>query len=230
MPASKQLKYLKVHLEELFLLNNELLFQGVKKEAYEIVKDRINISTWCFEDDDLTKIIEDKDAYSLEQLEIIFSNPVNWLTILKSYHSNKLYQTILNWNNQKLNQLYMGNDTLTTLRKLNRLDRVYSIIDGIEIDIRPLILDIDSLIEIGEEQAKKYKMARLSDYPEMPQIINGDKYVFFFYLPNSLKDKTILFELLDFYLTNTKYLATFYIIRKSYLNCHHKQLYVLCSM
>lgn len=215
LPASKQLKYLKVHLEELFSLENELLFQGVKKEAYEIVKDRINISTWCFEDDDLTKIIEDKDAYSLEQLEIIFSNPVNWLTILKSYHLNKLYQTILNWNNQKLNQLYMGNETLTTLRKLNRLDRVYSIIDGIEIDIRPLILNIDSLIEIGEEQAKKYKMARLSDYPEMPQITTRDKYVFFFYLPNSLKDKTILFELLDFYLTNTKYLSTFYLLRKS---------------
>lgn len=215
LSASKQLKYLKTHSEELFSLGNELLFQGIKREAYEIVKDRVDISTWCFEDDDLKKIIENKEAYSEEQLEIILSNPSNWLTILKSYNMEKLYKTILNWNNKKLNQLYMGDESLATLRKLNRLDRVYSIIDDIEIDIRPLILNTASLIEIGEEVAEKYKMDRLSDYPEMPQITTRDKYVFFFYLPNRLKDKTILFELLDFYLTNTKYLSTFYLLRKS---------------
>ena len=215
LSASKQLKYLKTHLEELFSLGNELLFQGIKREAYEIVKDRVDISTWCFEDDDLKKIIENKEAYSEEQLEIILSNPSNWLTILKSYNMEKLYKTILNWNNKKLNQLYMGDESLATLRKLNRLDRIYNIIDDIEIDIRPLMLNTASLIEIGEEVAEKYKMDRLSDYPEMPQITTRDKYVFFFYLPNRLKDKAILFELLDFYLTNPKYLSTFYLLSKN---------------
>ena len=55
-----------------------------------------------------------------------------------------------------------------------------------------------------------------------------------------MKNKTLMTDLYELTMADIYYYSgrseeiayfdVFYIIRKSYLNCHHKQLYVLCSM
>ena len=184
----------------------------MKKEAYEIFKNNTNINNWYFKDYDLLLILQNKNEYSEEQLENIFNNPKNILTIANSKILDELYKMLLNLNNKKLNKIYTSNTFLTTLRNLNQLDKIYKITSEIKIDIRNIMLNKESLIDIGEEVLKEYKKDCIN-LEKTTQIKLESKYYKFINYTNRLKDKTLLFEILDFYLINEKYLSTFKILR-----------------
>jgi len=210
LDSNNQLLYLKNNLEELLKINNNDIFKGIKKEGYELFKEKINPKDWLFIDYDLYNIIKMKKNYSIEQIKFIFSNKENVFTILKGNYMQKTYNMILNLNIPTLNNIYMSEESLSILRNLNRLDEIYKIINDLQIDISNLLLNKNCLIEIGEEIKKISKNNFLKN--------NDTKYFYFFSNIPKLKNKDILFKILDFYLENKKYLSTFYILRNELEN------------
>ena len=87
-------------------------------------------------------------------------------------------------------------------------------IPNIKTNIRDIMLDEDSLVDIGEYLLENYQNKAFDNYNMMPQLDNIYKYFNFFYNADKIKDKNILYELLDFYLNNDRYLSTFYLLRK----------------
>lgn len=90
--------------------------------SQESFNDNINCS---FQDYDLYNILNNKNNYSLEQLEYIFSYKKNILNILNSNYIEDIYKMILNLNIYKLNQIYMSDEIVSFLRKSNKLDMIY---------------------------------------------------------------------------------------------------------
>lgn len=213
LSGDKQLFYFKNHSERLLEFNNSEIFKGMKREVYELFKDRINIKNYTFSDYDLCVLLNHKDSYSLEQLECIFSNQENIFAILKGKYIKSTYEMILNLNISKLNQIYMSEEVLSFLRSSNKLDRIYEIVDKLEMDASPLLLNTNCLIDIGETVENDYKKSNLSSFDTFPRRDVGNAYFYFLLRIPSLKDHHTLFKILDFYLTRPKYLSTFYILR-----------------
>lgn len=218
--------YYKNNFEKILELNNDGLFKGMKKEVYEMFKDKVDIKKWTFSDSELYAILKNKESYSKEQLEYVFSNKENIHAILNSEYIDLLYEDILNLNISKLNKIYMSEEVLNVLRNLNKLDKIYKTISKLEIDIRPLLLNTNCLISVGEKVLEEYKIVYYVDFYKLPTSINNSYYGWFLLNVPNLKDTNVLFEILDFYLTNSKYLSTFYILKyhlenevlKEYLN------------
>ncbi len=134
LSGDKQLLYFKNNFERLLELNNSELFKGMKKEVYELFKDRINIRNYTFSDYDLCVLLNHKDDYSLEQLECIFSNQENIFAILKGKYIKSTYEMILNLNISKLNQIYMSEEVLQEC-PINRKDLITKIIQENNCDL-----------------------------------------------------------------------------------------------
>lgn len=77
-------------------------------------------------DYDLQAILNNKNNYTLEQLEDIFSNKENIITILKGGYISFAYKELLNLNIPKLNQIYMSDEVLTFFSKKRRFWRTLS--------------------------------------------------------------------------------------------------------
>lgn len=215
LSSADQMVYFKSNFPQLLMLNNSEIFKGMKKEVYEVFKDRIDIKNWTFSDYDLNAILNDKQNYSEEQLKCIFSNKENIFTIINGNYIENTYEMILNLNNPKLNLIYMGEEFLSALTNLNKLDKIYKIINKLEIDINPLLLNVNCLIDIGKKVEKEYK--KRSHNKLLGCDINNTYPYFLLEIPK-LEDSNALFKILDFYLTNSKYLSTFYILRNGLKN------------
>ena len=174
-------------------------------------KDRIDIKSPTFSDYDLYDILDNKDNYSLEQLEYIFSNRENIFSILNGNFLENTYKMILSLNIPKLNQIYMGEDILSFLRNLHKLDIIYEIVNNLEMDTSSLLLNTNCLIDIGEKIGNEYKKNLF--YNKYPTGNLGSEYYYFLLNIPRLKDNDTLFKILDFYLTNSKYLCVFHILR-----------------
>lgn len=213
LSGDAQLLYFKNNSERLLKLNNSEIFKGMKKETYELFKDKINIKNDTFSEYDLYVVLNDKDSYSLERLECIFSNQENILAILKGKYIKSTYEMILNLNISKLNRIYMSEEVLSFLRKSNKLDKIYEIVNELEMDASPLLLNANCLIDIGETVENEYKKSSLSGFDKFPRRDVGNVYFYFLLRIPRLKDNYTLFKILDFYLTRPKYLSTFHILR-----------------
>lgn len=213
LSANTQLFYFKNNFERLLELNNGEICKGMKKEVYELFKDRVNFSDYVFSSYDLSVLLKHKDSYSLEQLERIFSNQENIFAILNGKYIESTYEMILNLNISKLNQIYMSEEVLSFLRNSNKLGRIYEIVDKLEIDASPLLLNTNCLIDIGETVENGYKKSSLSGFNKFPQRDVGNAYFYFLLRIPNLKDDNTLFKILDFYLVRPKYLSTFHILR-----------------
>ena len=123
--SDKQLIYYKINRAKLLELNNDEIFKMMKKGIYEIFNDKTKIKNWTYSDYDLNLILDDKDSYSIEQIERIFNNKENIITILNTNNLEIIYKKILNLNNKKLNTIYMSDEIQTFLRTTNKLDKIY---------------------------------------------------------------------------------------------------------
>lgn len=208
-----QLLYFNNNSEKLFKINNPEIYKGAKKEVYNLFKTKLNIKNWIFSDYDLLSILKNKDSYSLEQIEYIFSNKENAFAIINGNYIKYTYELLLNLNISKINQIYMSEEILSFLRNSNNLNKVYGIIENLEVDVSQLLLNINCLIDIGEKVADKYKKSKIDIFDKLPNIKLCTNYCYFLlYIPR-LKNINTLFKILDFYLTNPKYLSTFFILR-----------------
>ena len=215
LSSNDQLKYLKNNFEKLLNINNIDLFKGMKKEAYELFKDKVDIPKWIFPALDLSKMLENKNDYSQEQFEIIFSNSENIKTILNSLYLEEMYKNLLNLNILSLNELYMSDEFVSKLRNTNKLNRIFSIVEDIKVDIRKLMLNKETLIDIGEETLKEYDWSLIFKNNNYPELETDYRWYYFLSCAHNLEDKSLLFDILDFYLNNERYLSTFYILRQS---------------
>ena len=212
--SSTQLKYLNKNYSKMFFLSNDNLFKGMKKESYECFKDRISSLKWIFSNYDLFRIIDNISEYSDEEIINIFSNPKNIIEVINGYYFEDIYLNILNYNNSFLNNIYLSKDCIDLIRKTNKMNMFYSIIPNIKTNIQSIMLDEDSLIDIGECLLENYQNNVFDNYNMMPKLDNIYKYFNFFYNVDKIKDKNILYEILDFYLNNDRYLSTFYLLRR----------------
>ena len=205
-----QLKYLNKNFTRLYELNNDEVFKGMKKRTYEQYKDKVNAKKWQYFDDDLLRMIENRNSYSAEQLETIFSNRDNMLTIVKSSFLDDIYVEIINSKNEKLFELYTGDEFINILIRNNRLDKIYKGIEEFKVDISPLMLNTTALTSIGEKAIEFYKMYYFGKYEKY----HSDTSVYrsywnFLHATYELNNKETLFKILDFYLTSEKYLFAF---------------------
>ena len=187
----------------------------MKNKAYELFKNDVDIANWIFSAYDLANMLENKNDYSEEQFEIIFSNPTNISIIFNGGHLQEIYKNLLNLNILNINNIYMSDEFISKLKNANKLDKIFGIAKDIEIDIRKLMLNKESLIDIGEEIIENNKNSLIFGNDKYPELKAGSKYCNFLCNTYKLKDKTLLFDILDFYLTNERYLSTFYILRRS---------------
>ena len=215
LSSTNQLVYLKNNFVRLLGINNNDLFKGMKNKAYELFKNDVDIANWIFSAYDLANMLENKNDYSEEQFEIIFSNPTNISIIFNSGQLQEIYKNLLNLNILNINNIYMSDEFISKLRNANKLDKIFGIAKDIEIDIRKLMLNKESLIDIGEETIENNKNSLIFGNDKYPELKAGSKYFNFLCYTYNLKDKTLLFDILDFYLTNERYLSTFYILRSS---------------
>lgn len=210
LSAKFQLKYLSKNFTRLYELNNDEVFKGVKKRTYEQYKDKVNAKKWQYFDDDLLRMIENRNSYSAEQLETIFSNRDNILTIVKSSLLDDIYVEIINSKNEKLFELYTGDEFINVLIRNNRLDKIYKGIEGFKVDISPLMLNTTALTSIGEKAIEFYKMYYFGKYEKyLSDTSIYRSYWNFLHATHKLNNKETLFKILDFYLTSEKYLFAF---------------------
>lgn len=209
-----QLEYFKNHLE-LISLNIGDLYKGMKKRTYEVFEDKIDASNFIYNIRDLSDILDNSSDYSTKQLELIFSNSKNINTIVNwnNYSIKEIYEKILKLNIPKLLDIYTKEDTLSKIRNNGVLDSIYEAVYDTKIENENILLNKNSLIDIGEENIEEFNYHKINSASEYPTLDTNNKYFKFMLYFYKLENKDIMFKILDFYLTNTKYLSTFYLLR-----------------
>lgn len=212
LPVDKQIEYFNTNCEQLLKLNNSEIFKGMKKELYEMFKDKVDIKICGFSGYDLWSLLNNKECYSLEQLENILSVKENILEILKGDFLESTYKMIFDLNIPSLKEIYMSEEILSILKNLNKLDKIYKISQELEIDVSKIFLNTERLIDVGEKVLDNIKIRMLRELTTLPTCTYDDEYYHFISKVSSLENN-ILFKVLDFYLRNVKYISTFYLLR-----------------
>ena len=205
--SDKQLIYYKINRAKLLELNNDEIFKMMKKGIYEIFNDKTKIKNWTYSDYDLNLILDDKDSYSIEQIERIFSNKENIITILNTNNLEIIYKKILNLNNKKLNTIYMSDEIQKFLRTTNKLDKIYGVVYSLKTDISPLFNN-DNLIDIGEKVTDEYQKMKRKNFEKDFDFVSDSYPCFFSSIPN-IEKIYLLFRILNFYLKDSKYLPVY---------------------
>ncbi len=213
----EQLSYIKINIDKLLSLNNNDLLKGMKKSCYLVFKDQIDIKQFDYSSYDLyvilTNMLNNND-YDNEQLITIFKNDSNLSKCLNSTYTEKIYKQVINLHNEELTAIFFSDESLTTLISNDKLSKIYQIIECVfDTSIQNLFLNRNCLIEVAEYYLKKFNRDKIDYHQKYPQAKLTDKYYLFLLNISMLKDKKVLFQILDFYLMNSKYLHFFYLLR-----------------
>lgn len=214
LSIENQLDYFKNNLN-LLEIENDNIYKGMKRGCYELFK--LDFSNISYSIRDLYDILCRVDDYSIEQIECIFSNNKNINEIIynsTTYYIENMYKVLLMLNNHKLDSIYCSENVLSKLRTNEKIDSVLT--SSIEtVQKKDIFLNKNTLIDIGEEVKNEYLNEYICTYNKYPKISSQNKYANFLVLFDEIKNKSIKFSILDFYLTNIEYLHTFYVLRKT---------------
>jgi len=191
-----------------------IITKGFKKSLYNIYNDYISYDLQEFSIYELEKIISTSKDYSEKQLIDILTNKSNMEKLLQSKFFARYFINILNLNINIITKAYLSQSYQREIRNLKKLTDIFDGISyfNLKCNCEELYAIEDNLEEIGEKTSYEYQ-----EILDLGYSLNNYRFDYksFFWKIEELKDKNNIIKILDYFLSNSKYLKAFQLASKN---------------